>query len=316
MSSGATRSIGPALSVVIVIVSDTMEQRAQTGPLADCLEALAQQVDAPEFEIIIPCHGETDGIDALSARFPAVRFVVVADPAIASRRVGSREHHDVLRARGLELAQGALVALLEDHARPDPHWCAASVDAHKAGVAAMGGAIENDIDAPLNWAVYFCDFSRYQNPVPSGDSAFASDANTVYKRTELDAVRPLWQQRFQEVIVNGALRAAGKRVALSPEMIVYQHRAGLRLNDALAERFVWGRSYAVTRSAQLGRARRSIHALLSPVLPLVLMLRMTAIAWKRRRLFGKFVRSAPLVALLVLSWSAGECAGYLGAPAA
>jgi len=52
------------------------------------------------------------------------------------------------------------------------------------------------------------------------------------------------------------------------------------------------------------------------VLPLVLMLRMTAIAWRRRRLFGKFVRSAPLVALLVLSWSAGECAGYLGAPAA
>jgi hypothetical protein len=57
--------------------------------------------------------------------------------------------------------------------------------------------------------------------------------------------------------------------------------------------------------------RRLIHAALSPVLPLVLVLRMATIAWERRRLFGKFVRAAPLTALLLVSWSIGECAGYL-----
>jgi hypothetical protein len=221
----------------------------------------------------------------------------------------------VLRARGLALARGALVALLEDHARPDPRWCDAIVDAHASASAAIGGAIENDVDLPLNWAVWFCDFGRYQNPVPAGPSQFASDANTAYKRGALESVRAVWEASFNEVVVNGALMAAGATVALDPQMIVYQHRSDLELGEALRERYVWGRSYAMARSVHLGTAARFVHAAASPILPLVLMARIAGTAWSRRRHFRQFLRCAPLIALLTLCWSVGECAGYVAARA-
>ena len=301
----------PVLSVVVVIISDTTRVRAQSDDLAGCLDALGQQVDAPPIEIIVPYHENTDGVSTLRARFPDVSFVAVTDPEIAARTAGSREHHDALRARGLALARGALVALLEDHARPDAHWCANIVAAHRAGDAAVGGAIENGIDRPLNWAVYYCDFAKYQNPVPAGASQFASDANTAYKRSALESVRSLWEASFREVVVNGALRAAGRTITLNPDVIVYQHRSDLRLGSALCERFVWGRSYAATRSARLSPSRRLIYAALSPLLPLIMMQRIAATIWTRHRNFGKFVGAVPLIALLACSWSAGECAGYL-----
>jgi glycosyl transferase family 2 len=306
-----TSATEPVLSVVVVIVSDTTVDRASVTDLEGCLTAVQQQIGAPPTEVIVPYQPKTDGIEALAARFPAVRFVPVGTPEIAARRAGSREHHDMLRAQGLAMARGALLALLEDHARPDPHWSANIVAAHQADGAAVGGAIENGVDRTLNWAVYFCDFAKYQNPLPAGDSAFASDANSAYKRSALESVRSLWQKSFHETVVNDALVAAGKKLKLSPDIVVYQHRSDLRLGSALYERFVWGRSYARTRSTLLSAPRRLLYALLSPLLPLVIMRRISAIAWQRRRNFGKFVRAAPLAALLSCGWSLGECMGYV-----
>ena len=300
------------LSVVVVIVSDTLEPRARSDDLAGCLEALERQVAAPPLDVIVPHHPGTDGIEALKQRFPGVRFIAVDDPDLAVRAAGSRDHHDRLRARGLAEARGEIVALLEDHARPDPSWSARIAAAHRRGDdAAIGGAIENGVDRALNWAVYFCDFSKYQNPLPSGPSPFASDANVAYKRAALESVRSLWGRSFREVIVHRALSAVGG-IALDPGIVVYQQRSGLSLASALRERFVWGRSYAATRSMELGASRRLLYATLSPVLPLVMVERMALTAWRRRRHFVRFIRALPLVVLLACAWSAGECAGYAG----
>src|ERR1700681_5044734 len=105
---------------------------------------------------------------------------------MSTGRSGSREHHDELRARGLALARGYIVALIEDHGIPAPDWCAQILESHRQPFAVVGGAIENGIDRPLNWAVYYCDFLRYQNPLQEGTSAFASDANVSYKRSALE----------------------------------------------------------------------------------------------------------------------------------
>jgi hypothetical protein len=133
----------------------------------------------------------------------------ISTDARRRRPIGGREHHDVLRARGLAAAHGDLVGLLEVHARPDPQWCASVAAAHRQPYAAVGGAIENGVDRPLNWAVYYCDFGRYQNPVPAGETLFASDANVTYKRAALEGVRPSWQESFREVVVNRALTSLG-----------------------------------------------------------------------------------------------------------
>jgi hypothetical protein len=60
-----------------------------------------------------------------------------------------------------------------------------------------------------------------------------------------------------------------------------------------------------------GVRQRLVYAALSPVLPVILLARMTAIARSKGRLFDRFVRALPLTALLVTTWSAGECIGYL-----
>jgi hypothetical protein len=309
-------AVDALLSVVVVIVSDTTLARAQSRDLAGCLEALGRQVDAPPLEIIVPYHPKTEGIDALKTRFPAIRFIAVGAADVLARKAGSRDHHDRLRAAGLAAARGGVVALLEDHGLPDPRWSARIAAAHRADAAAIGGAIENDVDRPLNWAIYFCDFAKYQSPLPAGASDFASDANIAYKRSALESVRSLWEGSFSEVVVNAALIASGRRLSLDPAIVVYQHRGGIPLADALTERFVWGRSYAATRSKQLSAARRWFYAALSPALPFVMVERIALVAWRRRRRFGKFVRSLPLIVLLACAWSAGECAGYLSAPAA
>ena len=302
-----TSSPAPVLSIVVAIVSDTTSARADASHLGRCLDAIEKQVDAPPLEVIVPHLANVDGLDAVRRRFPRVSFLPVHDVAA---RPGNREHHDVLRARGLAAARGQIVGLLEDHAIPDARWCAGVVAAHRQSFSAVGGAIENGIDRPLNWAVYYCDFGKYQNPIPAGASPFASDANVTYKRSALEPIRATWEQSFREVVVNEKLASRGERVGLDPRVIVYQHREGLRLGTAIRERFVWGRSYAATRQALLTTRQRLMYAMLSPVLPALLLVRMTQTA-RSRSSFAKFLGALPFVALLVTVWSAGECIGYL-----
>lgn len=311
----------PVLSVVVAIVSDTTEH-PNADHLEACLEALQRQSDAPPTEIIVPWHPLVDGIAQVRLRYPEVRFLEVTD--LKTYRAGSREHHDELRARGLAAATGSIVALIEDHGVPAPDWSAKIVEAHgKKSYVALGGAIENGIDRPLNWAVYYCDFLRYQNPVWEGESGVVSDANVSYKRPVLESVRHVWREIFHETSVSNALRAEGHRLALDGSIVVYQHRLHLRAGSALKERFVWGRSYAATRAGLASPGRRWFWAVFAPALPLLMMARMTLMARQKRRTFAAFVKASPLTAALVVGWSCGELIGYVtgranaaGAPAA
>jgi hypothetical protein len=301
----------PALSVIVVISSDTVSLRADVSHLESCLAALSRQQDAPVTEIIVPHHQDVDGIDELSRRFPAVVFLPVPGASIAHRSGGGREHHDVLRAHGLRIATGEIIAMLEDYARPHPDWSAKILAAHSQPLAAVGGAIENGIDRPLNWAVYFCDFGKYQNPLPPGPTPFASDINISYKRAALEAIRPLWSDAYREIVVNGALIERGDGLVLDPEIVVNHHRADLGLSFALRERFIWGRSYAVTRSMIIDDAKRYLYAALSLGLPVLLLARTARTAWTRGRHFPAFLRALPSLVPLLISWSAGEMVGYL-----
>ncbi len=237
----------PVLSVVVAIVSDTTD-RPDVTHLDPCLEALTKQAAQRPMEIIVPYHPSVDGIDRMRLKYPDVRFVEAAKLTTYTGQGGSREHHDELRARGLAAARGKIVALIEDHGIVAPDWSARVLEAHAHSFAAIGGAIENGIDQPLNWAVYFCDFLRYQNPLPEGASAMASDANVSYKRAALESIQPVWKQIFHESAVNQALWARGEKIALAPRMVLEQHRLGLRMGAAMKERYVWGRSYAATRA--------------------------------------------------------------------
>jgi hypothetical protein len=291
----------------VAIVSDT------TGPpdtthLEPCLAALAQQDQAPVTEIIVAHLPGTAGIERLRDRYPNVLFSEVSD--LRRHAGGGREHHDEIRARGLALARGEIIALIEDHGVPAPQWSSRIVEGHREPIAALGGAIENGVDRPLNWAVYFCDFLRYQNPLRKGTSSIASDANVSYKQPALLAIQPVWKESFHESAVNNALRSRGETLALAPDVVLYQNRQGLRFNSAVKERFVWGRSYAATRTGLAGPLRRMFWAAFTPLLPFLIVARMTRMAVAKRRTLAPFMKVLPLTVTLVASWSCGEFVGY------
>jgi hypothetical protein len=299
----------PSLAVVITVVSDTSEA-ADTSHLERCLEALQRQADPPAMEVLVTCDARLRGVDQLRQRFPQVDFIAV-EKLHTARSGPSREHHDELRGIGIRSSQAPLVALIEDVGRPDPHWCAQLVKEHAQPYAAVGGAMENGIDRALNWAVYFGDFGRYQNPIPAGPSVYVSDANVCYKREALQRVADAWAGSYNEARVHSALAERGEVLALSPNVIVHQHRLNLRLGPALLERYVWGRSFAAVRVASVPSSRRAVLALLCPLLPFVLLLRQFQNVVRTKRNQAAFLRALPLTLLLDFVWSCGEFAGYI-----
>ncbi len=296
----------PDLSVVVGLIAGGEE------PITNCLEALRASANGIHLECLVPYDSRLPNVGELRRKFAWAEFID-ATSAVDAERFGasSREHHDVLRAIGLRRARGRTVALLEDHCAPAESWCEAVLEAHKEPAAAVGGAVENGVDKVLNWAVYYCDFGRYQNPVPTGEAEFLSDSNVSYKREALFSVEDQWRDAFHETSVNWELARRGAQLRLHRSMVVYQIRKGLRLGAALRERFVWGRSFAGTRVRGASIARRLILAALAWVLPLLLTWRIVANGCKRRRHRTKLLVALPMILVLQTVWAAGEFVGYV-----
>jgi hypothetical protein len=127
----------------------------------------------------------------------------------------------------------------------------------------------------------------------------------------LQRVADAWSGSYNEARVHAALAKRGEVLALSPSVVVYQHRLNLRLAPALLERYVWGRSFAAVRVTSVPSSRRAVLALLCPLLPFVLLLRQFQNVVRTKRNQAAFLRALPLTLLLNVVWSCGEFIGYL-----
>lgn len=295
------------LSVVVTVVDG--------GPALDrCLTALAGQRAAPAMEVLVP-FDDSVSMPALPARFPHFTFLPMGHyqtrcPSTTVR--GQHELFDRRRAFGLAAARGDLVAMLEDRGVPHPDWASTLARLHtELPHAAIGGAIENGSPRSLNWAVYFCDFGRYQPPFPPHPSRVASDVNVCYKAAAIRSVQSVWADRFHEPVVNNALLKNQETIFLSPDPLVEQFRDGLRLGALVRERLGWGRLYAELRLRDIGMLPRLALLVSSPLLPVVLYVRLLRGRLTRRRVLWPFLRATPGLWLLLAAWSVGEALGYL-----
>ncbi len=296
------------LSVVVTIVD--------AGPaLVRCLTALAAQRDPPDLEVLVPWDDTVPGIPALRDQFAAFRFlglgrVPTARPAHGP--AGQHELFDRRRAAGLAAATGDVIAILEDRGVPTLDWARTMVALHgRLPHAAIGGAIENGHEGLLQWAVYFCDFNRYQRPFAAGVRPYISDVNIGYKRGALEATADLWRTRYHETTVHWALQRAGETLYLTPDLAVAQCRDALRLLPLIKERFAWGRLFAYTRARESGLPARVTLAPLAPLLPGLLLVRHARLQINKRVRLGRFLRAAPVVLMLLVAWSFGEAVGYI-----
>ncbi len=300
-------SQAPRVSVVVALIAGERDR------LAACLEALHRQEDAPPFEILVPYDDAVAQVATLVERYPDVRFLRAEGLDTADARGGaSREHHDSLRTLGLRQARADVIALTEDHAVAGPRWVRGNLEALEAlpEAGAVGGAVECKSDHVLNWAVWFCDFGRYANPLPEGPAAWVSDSNVFYRREALERVGDAWKDDYHETAVHDALASVGHPICLTPRTEVWQARAPIRLGRALRERYVWGRSYAATRVQHASAAARLPLALASPLLAGVLTWRVVRTALMRRRHLGRLAQALPAIVLLHAVWAFGEGVGY------
>ncbi len=270
-----------------------------------CLNALLAQKDVEEMEIIVPYDDRMKDASELQKTFPEVRFV---------KHPGKRTYAE-LRSTGFQNASNAVIALTEDQCIPDPDWCSSILQAHAASHAAAGGAVEKGFDASrssdsvLNWSVYFCDYSRYVNPVTEGAAGNLTDCNVSYKREALHSISQLSEQEFHETVVHGALLKRGEHLWLSPRIVVRQQR-NLAFRQAVRERCAFGRLFGSTRVANASRPKRGFYALASFLLPFVLTARIAKNLFIKKRYRLQFLRCLPWIIVLNLAWSYGEFLGY------
>ena len=297
----------PRLSVVVTVVDGG-------ATLERCLAALAAQRAAPDTEILVPWDASVSGIELLAARLPGVEFLAMGQ--VSTRRpatspAGLHELIDRRRAVGLAAARGEIVALVEDRGVPRPGWAEGVLAAHAdLPHAVIGGPIDIARPGRLAWAVYACDFGRYQPPVEPGPRGYVSDVNVSYKRHAIEATRELWRERYQETIVHWALLDAGETLFLSDRFVVEQMRDGLALAPLIGERFTAGRFFAATRARGASPGVRLLRALAAPALPFVVLarhLRLRRGAGRRRPPLG----TALLVGVLLVASSCGELAGEI-----
>jgi hypothetical protein len=279
-----------------------------------CLAAVYPQVNFATTEVIVPYDRWSADVEDLAEEFPSVRFRFINDLGAASAAtVSSHQHrlYDRRRAVGLSLARGRLIAMTEDYAVPAEDWCRQIFRAHEQPYAVIGGAIDNGIDRPLNWALYYCDFGRYGNPLEHGPAEYASDVNLAYKREALDSIRDVWSEAYHETTVHWTLRSRGEVVFLDPRLVVYQHRPAIGLFRAVRERIEWGRIFAETRVARCSLWRRVCYAAGTAILPALLLLRVLRNMLRQGRSVTQIVQTLPLTACLLAGWALGEFSGYV-----
>lgn len=282
--------------------------------LETLLELLANQKDAPPLEVIVPYDDTIAEVATLAPRFPQMTFASMGQvPTLHDKRsaAGMHELFDRRRAVGLGRATGELVGMLEDRCLPRTDWAKTAARLHEElPHAVIGGAVECGIDRTANWALYFCDYGRYQPPFEAGPRDYVTDVNVCYKRAALEATKDLWRDRYHETTVHWALAARGETLYLTPELVVDHIRRDVRLLPMVAERFHWGRLFAYTRARECSAPERLKLVGMAPLLPAVLLARHGRLQLEKGNHVKEFAKAAPMMVSLLVPWSLGELWGY------
>jgi hypothetical protein len=270
-------------------------------------------MDPEDSEIIVPYDAWCDDVATLAAAFPRVTFHPIDEAgagAVPPESLGRHQLYESRRAAGLARARGAIVALTEDYAVPAPDWVRQMRAAHTPGRPVVGGAVENGVDRPLNWALYYCDFGRFGRPFSSGRAQYLSDVNVSYARDLLTETAPVWRSAYQETTMHWALQAGGHQLWLDPSPVVFQHRPALPLGEALRERAALGRAFAATRADATRGGKRLMYAVATPFLPPLLLYRCIRHMIRQQRTAAQILTTLPYLLAFLSAYALGELSGY------
>lgn len=291
----SSNPVKPKLSVVVGSQNARLSVR-------ECLNALVKQRHGREVEIIV-VDNSTDGTaETVSQDFPDIKLIRSSEDKFVPE----------LWEIGINHSAGDIVAITTSHFVPAKNWIEEIIKAHETcSGAGIGGAIENDKTADaVAWAIYFCRYSSYMLPFKEKTvKDFAGD-NASYKRTALERCRHARRDGFWESFVHEEMLKQGFELFVTPTVIMY-HLKSFTLTGFINQRFWHGKQFGSERALNVSGVQRAFYILLSPLIPVVLLSRITRRVLTRGRHVKDYFLSLPILLLFLLSWSAGELTGYV-----
>lgn len=283
----------PKLSVIIAAFNDI-------SLLELCLASLKGQWEMQDTDVFVAANYR-DGVQQMFERqFPDVKYLCCSAETTVPE----------LRTQGILHTTGEIVALAEDHCIFDGNWCAEIKKAHQSAYPVIGGSVENASERLLDWAVYFHDYGKYMLPNQAGAVETLSGINVSYKRPFLNKIKDTFQKGFYETFIHLKLTKEGNPLYLIPSAVVY-HNKSYKIKEAFTQCYHHGRSFGGMRVSNASISKRLSFVLASTILPALLPLRIALGILKKRRHMKELLLSFPYLVLLMISWSYGECCGYL-----
>jgi hypothetical protein len=283
----------PALSVIVAAWN-------QPSLLRACLESLRDSEGEPFETIVVFPGGHEFG------------EVIRAFPGIVGVELGPSATVPQLRKAGLERVTGSIVAFLEDHAAVAAGWAnALRAEYQRPARSAVGGPVaQSPTASALDWGAYLFDYGRFMPPQTPGIVGALSGLNMSFSRALLDSLDSEMAQGVFEGPIHAELARRNERPFMAPAAIVH-HNKRYSLREAFVSVYYLGRGYAGRRVESAGRVVRLARAASCVALPAVLVWRPLSAALRSGRDIGPVLGSLGYLSLLALSWSSGECIGYL-----
>src|SRR5258708_17021133 len=269
--------------------------------LGSCLTALEAQTSGIAAEILVIDGTKSGTAAGCSPNSGSVRILQLpAHPEVPVRWQA-----------GIEASRARIIALLVESCIPGRDWVQQVLQAHQADCAVIGGAIDL---APtlgaVDSAIYFCRYSGYMPPFAATLLDDLPGNNCSYKRATLTGVQDEWADGFWETFVHRKMRAQGDRLLCVPEILVHCVGSASGLSF-LRVRFNHGRRFAARRATEMSRKQRTLRALVFPLVPFVMLLRIATRVWEKRRYRAGFLPCVPLLLIFLTACTTGEFLGYL-----
>jgi GT2 family glycosyltransferase len=288
----------PRLSIIIAFYD--------SGSLIErCLESLENQSTDQPFEILVVDSSSNGMPTLIRKRFPHVRLYQFRE----------RKFCGDARNLGLSAARGEIIAFIDADCTAEGNWVDQILEAHQSPHLAIGGAFKNGNPENLvSWAAYFCELSQWMPGLASQEMKDIPGGNMSYKRTAFEKYGVLLQGTYcSDTDFHWRLAKYGHRLRFVPSMIVSHHNID-QLKRFLRHEFEHGRCFArVRRKHQnFSKFRRWLYTTFSFLIPSWLFFKIGLNNLRNRTYLPHFLKAWPLLILGLISWSLGECAGYMG----
>ena len=287
-SSTSNSSLEP--TVTVVIGSNAPPER-----LTACLEALEPQRDGVE---VLVYEGAPSPPE-LRERFAWATFVTTPGALVP------HEWRD-----GIDAARNEIVALTIAQMVPASDWVA-TIRRALAARDLVAGAIEpGERLRVVDWAEYFCRYSRDMLPFRDRETPDLPGDNAAYRRVRIETVRETYRDGFWEPDVHRALAADGIPLTQTRELVVFQGRSA-GFTAFARQRMRHGRAYGQQRGVRFSTGRNVVGVLAWPLVPLLMTLRVGKLVLRKGRYRARLAIALPAVIAFNTVWAVNEALGHL-----